>query len=31
VLSSLVGLALFFVFDLWGTYVDNRRLGKATR
>jgi NitT/TauT family transport system permease protein len=31
VLSSLVGLALFFVFDLWGTYVDDRRLGKATR
>lgn len=31
VLSSLVGLALFFVFDLWGTYVDNRRLGKAAR
>ena len=31
VLSSLVGLALFFVFDLWGTYVDNRRWSKASR
>jgi NitT/TauT family transport system permease protein len=31
VLSSLVGLALFFVFDLWGAHVDNRRWSKASR
>jgi NitT/TauT family transport system permease protein len=28
-LSSLVGLALFFSFDLWGGYVDKRRRAKA--
>jgi NitT/TauT family transport system permease protein len=28
-LSSLVGLALFFGFDLWGGYVDRRRRAKA--
>jgi NitT/TauT family transport system permease protein len=28
-LSSLVGLALFFGFDLWGGYVDKRRRAKA--
>jgi NitT/TauT family transport system permease protein len=30
-LSSLVGLALFFAFDAWGTYVDSRRRSKAGR
>jgi NitT/TauT family transport system permease protein len=28
-LSSLVGLALFFGFDLWGGHVDRRRRAKA--
>jgi NitT/TauT family transport system permease protein len=28
-LSSLVGLALFFAFDLWGGYVDRRRRARA--
>lgn len=31
VLSSLVGLALFFAFDLWGGHVDSRRRAKAGR
>jgi NitT/TauT family transport system permease protein len=30
-LSSLIGLALFFVFDLWGGYVDGRRRSRASR
>ncbi len=30
VMSSLVGLALFFAFDLWGGYVDGRRRAKTS-